>query len=109
VQQPYPPLYVGGGPASFKRIARLQAGWISASRSADVLPDQLAELRMVASHDAPIIHLHMGEHTASEIEKYYQLGLEHVLVELATAPRDQTLCALDALQAEFAELTQSRV
>ena len=34
VTRPYPPLYLGGGPASFSRIARLNAGWLSMSPSA---------------------------------------------------------------------------
>ena len=50
--QPYPPLYIGGGPASFKRIARLKAGWIAMAPSPDVLSGQLEELRAVAGHDA---------------------------------------------------------
>src|SRR6201994_701495 len=33
---PYPPLYLGGGPASFNRIARLKAGWLPMSPSAEV-------------------------------------------------------------------------
>ena len=37
VQKPYPPLYLGGGPAGFKRIARLNAGWLSMLPSATVL------------------------------------------------------------------------
>ncbi len=48
VTQPYPPLYLGGGPASFRRIARLNAGWLSMSPSADVLSGQLDELRAIA-------------------------------------------------------------
>jgi probable F420-dependent oxidoreductase len=104
VTRPYPPLYLGGGPASFPRIARLNAGWLSMSPSAGALSGQLEELRAVASHDVPVITLHMGEPTVKEIEGYLQLGVEHVLVELETEPRDQTLRRLDELQAEFAQL-----
>ncbi|EUA33799.1 F420-dependent oxidoreductase family protein [Mycobacterium xenopi 3993] len=49
VTRPYPPLYVGGGPASFRRIAELNAGWISMTPSADVLSRQLEKLRAVAT------------------------------------------------------------
>jgi probable F420-dependent oxidoreductase len=104
VTRPYPPLYLGGGPANFPRIARLNAGWLSASSSADALSGQLAKLRAVAGHDVPVINVHMGEPTVQEIEGYAQLGVEHVLVELPTEPRDRTLRRLDALQAEFAQL-----
>ena len=102
--QPYPPLYLGGGPASFPRIARLNAGWLSMSSSVDALTGQLEELRAEAGRDVPVINVHMGKPTAKEIEGYLRFGVERVLVELPTEPRDQTLRRLDELQAEFAPL-----
>jgi probable F420-dependent oxidoreductase len=105
VTKPYPPLYLGGGPASFKRIARLNAGWISLTPSADLLSGPLEELRAVVGHDVPVIHVHMGEEPeAKDLEGYRDLGVEHVLVELPTEPRDETLRRLDELQAELAKL-----
>jgi probable F420-dependent oxidoreductase len=104
VTKPYPPLYLGGGPASFPRIGRLQAGWLGMTPSAKVLPSQLEELHDVAGHDVPVIHFHFGAPTAKELEGYLPLGLEHLLVDLPTEPRDQTLERLDKLQAEFAQL-----
>lgn len=104
VTAPYPPLYLGGGPASFPRIARLHAGWLSMTPSAKVLSGQLDELRAVADHDVPVINFHGGESTAKEIEGYLPLGVEHVLVDLPTEPRDETLRRLDKLEAEFAQL-----
>jgi probable F420-dependent oxidoreductase len=104
VTKPYPPLYLGGGPASFRRIARLNAGWLSMTPSADVLAGQLAELRDVAGPDVPVIHFHGGKPTAKDVEGYLPLGVEHVLLDLPTEPRDQTLRRLDELQAEFAQL-----
>ncbi|WP_068175765.1 LLM class F420-dependent oxidoreductase [Mycobacterium sp. UM_CSW] len=102
--KPYPPLYVGGGSGAFKRIARLNAGWLAMSGSADALSGQLEELRAIAGHDVPVINMHMGKHTAQALEGYPPLGVEQVLVELATEPRDETLRRLDELQAEFAQL-----
>ena len=104
VTQPYPPLYLGGGPASFPRIARLNAGWLAMTPSAEVLSGQLEELRAVADHDVPVINFHGGEPTAKEVEAYLPLGLEHLLVDLPTEPRDETLRRLDQLQSEFAQL-----
>jgi probable F420-dependent oxidoreductase len=105
VTKPYPPLYLGGGPANFKRIARLNAGWISLTPSADLLSGPLEELRAVADHDVPVIHVHLGEEPeAKELEGYRDLGVDHVLVELPTEPRDETLRRLDKLQADFAKL-----
>jgi probable F420-dependent oxidoreductase len=104
VTRPYPPLYLGGGPASFRRIARLHAGWISMSPSADALSGQLEKLRGVAEHDVPVINIHAGQPTAKSLEGYRSLGLEHLLVELPTEPREQTLRRLDELRSEFAKL-----
>jgi probable F420-dependent oxidoreductase len=104
VQKPYPPLYLGGGPAGFKRIARLNAGWLAMTPSAEILAGQLEQLRAAADHDVPVINFHGGNSTAKELEGYRELGLEHLLVDLPTEPRDQTLRRLDELQAEFAKL-----
>ncbi len=105
VTRPYPPLYLGGGPASFQRIARLNAGWLAMSPSPDSLSGQLEQLRAAAGHDVPVITIHMGKPAASELKGYLLLGLEQVLVELPTEPRDETLRRLDELKAEFAKLT----
>ena len=105
VQQPYPPLYLGGGPAGFKRIARLNAGWLSMTGSAAELSPQLDQLRDVAGQHVPTINFHGGEPTAKELQDYRNLGLEHVLVDLPTEPRDQVLRRLDELQAELAKIT----
>jgi probable F420-dependent oxidoreductase len=102
--QPYPPLYIGGGSANYQRIARLGAGWLSMSPSADALAGQLEELRAVAGHDVPVINVHMGEPKAKDLERYGDLKVEHILVELPTEARDQTLRRLDELQSEFAQL-----
>lgn len=105
ITKPYPPLYLGGGPASFGRIARLGAGWISMSPSADALTGQVEKLRAAADHDVPVINIHAGRPTAQAMEGYLQLGLEQVLVELPTEPRDETLRRLDDLHSEFAKLS----
>lgn len=102
--KPYPPLYLGGGPASFRRIARLKAGWLAMSPSAERLAGQLEELRAVADHEVPVINIHMGAPAAKELEGYGRLGLEQLLVELPTEPRDETLRRLDELHAEFAKV-----
>ena len=72
--------------------------------SAEVLADQLKELRDVVDPDVPVINFHGGKPTAKEVEAYLPLGLEHLLVDLPTEPCDQTLRRLDNLQTEFAQL-----
>jgi probable F420-dependent oxidoreductase len=102
--QPYPPLYIGGGPANFGRIARLGAGWLSLGPSADALTSPLAELRAVAGADVPVIAMHIGEPKAKDIARYRDLDINHVVVELPTEPRDETFTYLDGLHKEFAQL-----
>jgi probable F420-dependent oxidoreductase len=105
VTRPYPPLYIGGGPVIFQRIARLNAGWIALSSTADALSAQLDELRAVAGTDVPTIAIHVGEPTAKAVEGYLPLGVERVLLELPTEPRDQTLRHLDEMATALAQLT----
>lgn len=100
--KPYPPLYVGGGPASFKRIARLNAGWIAISPTPELLAAVLPELRTVAGNDVPVTVCQWGEQTAEGVAGYRDLGVERVLLELPTLPRDETLRHLDALAADLA-------
>jgi hypothetical protein len=74
------------------------------SPSADALAGQVEELRAVAGDDVPVINIHMGEPKAKDLQRYRDLNVEHVLVELPTEPRDQTLRRLDELQTEVAQL-----
>jgi len=103
--QPHAPLYVGGGPANFERIAKYGAGWLSLGPSARALSGPLEQLRAVAGADVPVIAMHIGESTATAIGRYRDLGIDHVVVELPTEPRDETFTYLDGLQKEFAQLT----
>lgn len=104
VTKPYPPLYVGGGPANFPRIARLNAGWIAISPSPQRLSGPLERLRAMAGGDVPVTVCQWGEAAAKDLEGYRHLGVERVLLELPTEPRDPTLRYLDKLQAELARL-----
>jgi len=104
VTKPYPPVYVGGGPASFKRIARLKAGWIALSPSPELLSGPLGELRAIAGSDVPVTVCQWGEQTAKAVEGYRDLGVERVLLELPTVQRDDTLRCLDGMAADLAQL-----
>ncbi len=104
VSKPHTPVYIGGGPANFTRIAELGAGWLSLSSSADALTGDLAKLRDLAGPEVPVIASHVGNVTAEALAGYRDLGIQHVTVELPTQPRDETLRRLDALHAEYAKL-----
>ncbi len=105
VSKPYPPLYLGGGPAGFQRITELGAGWMGISPSAEALSGDLETLRDMAGRDVPVIGSHIGQQTAKALEGYRELGIEHIAVELPTEPRDETLRRLDDLHTEFSRLT----
>jgi len=62
------------------------------------------ELHAVAGSDVPVTVSHLGEATAKNLEGYLSLGVERVLVELPTEPRDQTLRRLDEMAKEIAKL-----
>lgn len=102
--KPYPPLYIGGGPASFKRIARLGAGWIAISPSAELLAWGVDELRGVAGSEVPVTVCQWGDATVDQLAAYQPLGVERVLLELPSGPRDETLRKLDELAAKLAPL-----
>jgi hypothetical protein len=68
------------------------------------LSSPVEQLRDLAGQDVPMVSVHGGEPTAKELAGYRDLGLEHVLLILATEPRDETLRQLDGLQAELAKL-----
>jgi probable F420-dependent oxidoreductase len=104
ITKPYPPLYIGGGPAIFRRIARLGAGWIALTPSADVLSPQLDELRGIAGDSVAVTVIHAGEPTAKALEGYLDLQVERILLDLPTEPRDQTVRTLDQLAEELAKL-----
>jgi probable F420-dependent oxidoreductase len=101
VTKPYPPLYLGGGPATFQRIARLDARWMAVSPSPEMLVAPLAELRDNAGSDVPVTAIHAGDSTAKAVEGYLDLGLERVVLELPTEPREKTLRHLDELVSEI--------
>ncbi|GJO17800.1 LLM class F420-dependent oxidoreductase [Mycobacterium marinum] len=104
VTKPHPPLYVGGGPASFGRIARLGAGWIAISPSPQLLAGPLEELRSLAGEDVAVTVCLSDETKVSDLEGYLPLGVERVLLGLPTEPRDQTLRYLDQMESELVQL-----
>lgn len=100
VSRPHPPIYIGGGPAIFGRIARLGTGWIALTPSAEALSAQLDQLRAVTGHDVPVTVIHAGNPTAEAVDSYRPLGVERILLDLPTAPADETLRRLDRLAHE---------
>lgn len=103
VQRPYPPLYIGGGPAAFPRIARFGAGWYVVSPDSAELAVAVAELRARTGVNTPVTAAHVGPLTAEALQGYESSGVERVVFDLATLSESDTLRQLD----EYVDLVGS--
>jgi probable F420-dependent oxidoreductase len=103
IQRPHPPLYFGGGPAAFPRIARFGGGWYAVSPSSDELTASAAQLRTVTGTDTPVTAAHVGPVTEAALRGYADSGAERVVFDLETLPEDETLAQLD----EYVSVTNS--
>lgn len=103
VQRPHPPLYFGGGPAAFPRIARFGGGWYAVSPSSDELAASAAQLRAVTGTESRITAAHVGPVTEEALRGYADSGAERVVFDLETMGEAETLTRLD----EYAALADS--
>ena len=102
-QTPHPPIYIGGGEASFRRIARFGAGWLP-NASPEVLAPQLEKLRDVAGADVRVTAVYVGPQEPEKIALYEELGVERVTLRLPTAPEKETLQHLDRMAGVIARV-----
>ncbi|MFI1330335.1 LLM class F420-dependent oxidoreductase [Streptomyces sp. NPDC020845] len=96
VQRPYPPIYVGGVEAAFKRIAALGDAWLANASSPEQLAPLIERLRSVAGRDVPVT-VYAVPPTPEAVEGYGRLGVERVLFYLPTVPESETLGQLDTM------------
>ena len=66
---------------------------MSLGASAEAISGELETLRDLVGREVPVIHCRVGEVTAEAMAGYRDLGIEHLTVELPTAPRDQNASA----------------
>ena len=100
VQQPHPPIYLGGeSPAALRRLATYGDAWLPRSRT------PVAELRRVREwlveqdrHDVPIT-VFAADTDEEKLRGYAEAGVDEVTLELDTLPEDETLRVLDDLAA----------
>ncbi|ART67987.1 F420-dependent oxidoreductase [Mycobacterium dioxanotrophicus] len=100
VQQPHPPIYVGGNSdATVKRVIRHGAGWISNALPRDVLANRIEQMRDGAGHDVPLAMfgtpVEPDYWRAADDLGYGQLGLF-----LPSVGKDETLRLLDDYAAQ---------
>lgn len=103
VQRPHPPLYFGGGPAAFPRIARFGGGWYAVSPSSDDLTAAATQLRALTGTSTPITAAHVGPVDKAALRGYPESGAERIVFDLETLDESETLTRLD----EYAALANS--
>jgi probable F420-dependent oxidoreductase len=96
VQRPHPPIYVGGGPRAFPRVAALGDAWLANSLPPDELGPLIERLRATAGRDVPVT-VYAAPGTPEAVEGYARLGVERVLFYLPTKPEEESLDLLDRL------------
>lgn len=85
VQQPYPPLIIGGdGPAALRRAATVGDGWVPMNHSLEQIPPQaarLADLRAAAGRDGRV-EITFGGTPADvgEVARYADAGVGRIIV-----------------------------
>lgn len=94
VQQPHPPILLGGAESAAERAIRHGVGWIPAAvtDSADI-PAQLSRLQ---GRDLPVTVAFAAPDPAL-IDGYAEAGAQRLLFGLPTLPESETLRALDEL------------
>lgn len=106
VQQPHPPIYLGGeSPAALRRLAHLGDAWLPRAHTP---PERIVEVRNWLTEqgrdDVPFTVFAAGTDPDS-LRGYADAGVDEVTLELETLPQDETLRTLDDL-AEVASAHQ---
>lgn len=103
VQQPHPPIYVGGdGARTLERVVRYGDAWMPNNRgdTAETLKEKIPRLNRMAADAGrgPIpVTLFAAPPDAPRLEALHKTGVQDFVFHLATAGRDETLKQLDAL------------
>jgi probable F420-dependent oxidoreductase len=102
VQQPHPPIYVGGGEAAFARIAEYGDAWLAGAHAPEKMAGMIEKLNKTAGREVPVTVFGV-QNDRARIDAYAELGVERALLFLPTEPEDESLRTLDA----FAETAAS--
>ncbi|SCK31966.1 probable F420-dependent oxidoreductase, Rv2161c family [Streptomyces sp. WMMB 714] len=96
VQEPHPPIYVGGAEGAFPRIAELGDAWLANRTTPEKLAPKIEQLRSTAGRDVPVTVYAVGDDVPT-IEGFRDLGVERLLLYLPTLPESESLKTLDQL------------
>jgi probable F420-dependent oxidoreductase len=104
VQQPHPPIYIGGNSnATVKRVIRHEAGWISNPNPIDDITQRVNQLREGAGHDVPLAMFGTPYNDLDYWRAAEDLGFGQLALFLPTRPHDDSLRLLDKFAAKVSE------
>jgi probable F420-dependent oxidoreductase len=104
VQQPHPPIYIGGNSnATVKRVIRHEAGWISNPNPIDDITHRVNQLREGAGHDVPLAMFGTPYKYLDYWRAAEDLGFGQLALFLPTRPLDDSLRLLDKFAAKVSE------
>jgi probable F420-dependent oxidoreductase len=98
LQNPHPPVYIGGGERAFPRVVELGDVWLANAVPPAGLGPQIDRLRELAGRDVPVA-VYDATDDPGDIDAYARLGVERLFFNLPTRPEAETLRLLDGLAA----------
>jgi probable F420-dependent oxidoreductase len=100
VQQPHPPIYVGGeSPAALRRLASHGDGWLPRRNTSPTEMKRVREWLAEQGRDNVPFTVFGADTDEARLAGFAEAGVEEVTLTLDTLPEDDTLRALDALAA----------
>jgi alkanesulfonate monooxygenase SsuD/methylene tetrahydromethanopterin reductase-like flavin-dependent oxidoreductase (luciferase family) len=100
VQQPHPPIYVGGeSPAALRRLASLGDGWLPRGGTPASEISRVRGWLAEQGRDDVAVTVFGANTDREQLAAFAEAGVEEIALSLETLPEDDTLRSLDALAA----------